>query len=84
MALADLAGNLDYPMIIVTATSRSGERSGCLVGFHTQCSIHPPRWAVYLSIENHTYAIALDSEMSTICADAEFPRARRAVRSRNR
>jgi flavin reductase (DIM6/NTAB) family NADH-FMN oxidoreductase RutF len=62
MALADLAGDLDYPMTIVTAVSRSGERSGCLVGFHTQCSIHPARWAVYVSIENHTYGVALESE----------------------
>jgi len=33
-------------------------------GWRTPCatSTRPPRWAVYLSIENHTYAIALDSD----------------------
>ncbi len=62
MALAELAGDLDFPMAIVTATSRSGERSGCLVGFHTQASIDPLRWAVFMSTANHTYAVALESE----------------------
>jgi flavin reductase (DIM6/NTAB) family NADH-FMN oxidoreductase RutF len=62
MALGDLTGELDYPMVIVTTMSRSGERDGCLVGFHTQCSIHPPRWAVYLSVENRTYHAALDTD----------------------
>jgi flavin reductase (DIM6/NTAB) family NADH-FMN oxidoreductase RutF len=62
MALDDLAGELDYPMIIVTTRSRSGERSGCLVGFHTQCNIDPIRWAVFLSVENHTYRVGLDAD----------------------
>lgn len=53
-----LTGELDYPMVIVT-TIADGERSGCLVGFHTQCSIHPPRWAVWISKVNHTYRVAL-------------------------
>jgi len=62
MALDHLAGELDYPMIIVTTTSRSGERAGCLVGFHTQCSIDPVRWAVFLSVKNHTYRVGLDAD----------------------
>jgi flavin reductase (DIM6/NTAB) family NADH-FMN oxidoreductase RutF len=52
-----LTGELDYPMVIVT-TVAEGERSGCLIGFHTQCSIDPPRWAVWISRENHTYGVA--------------------------
>ena len=40
-------------MVIVT-TVAGGHRSGCLVGFHTQCSIDPPRYAVWLSEANHT------------------------------
>jgi len=71
MALAQLTGELDYPMIIVTTVSRSGERAGCLVGFHTQCSIDPLRWAVFLSVENHTYRAALDAEALA----AHFPSA---------
>ena len=61
MTLGDLPGRLDYPMIIVTAAA-GDERSGCLVGFHTQCSIHPPRWAVWISVENHTYRVARDAD----------------------
>jgi flavin reductase (DIM6/NTAB) family NADH-FMN oxidoreductase RutF len=49
--------SLDYPMIIVT-TAADDERSGCLVGFHTQCSIDPPRFWVGISKKNHTYGVA--------------------------
>jgi flavin reductase (DIM6/NTAB) family NADH-FMN oxidoreductase RutF len=55
-------GNIDYPMYIVTVAAR-GERSGCLVGFSTQCSIDPLRFLVCLSDENHTYRIAQDAEV---------------------
>lgn len=34
------------------------ERSGCLVGFATQCSIDPPRFLLCLSIANHTTTLA--------------------------
>jgi flavin reductase (DIM6/NTAB) family NADH-FMN oxidoreductase RutF len=54
-----LAGSLDYPMFVVTtAATDDGERSGCLVGFSTQCSIHPPRYLVCLSEKNHTAGVA--------------------------
>jgi flavin reductase (DIM6/NTAB) family NADH-FMN oxidoreductase RutF len=56
-----LTSELDYPMVIVT-TIADGERSGCLVGFHTQCSIDPERWAVWISKENHTYGVALRAD----------------------
>src|SRR4051794_10135252 len=49
--------SLDYPMIIVTVQA-DGEKSGCLVGFHTQCSIEPPRFWVGISKKNHTYGVA--------------------------
>jgi flavin reductase (DIM6/NTAB) family NADH-FMN oxidoreductase RutF len=52
-----LTSELDYPMVIVT-TVADGERSGCLVGFHTQCSIDPLRWAVWISKANHTHGVA--------------------------
>ena len=52
-----LVGDLDYPMIIVTAAAR-GERGGCLVGFSTQCSINPPRFLVCISKRNATYRAA--------------------------
>ena len=44
-------------MLIVTAAA-DGERSGCLVGFATQCSIDPPRFAVWISRRNHTFGVA--------------------------
>ena len=56
-AFSDLAGDLDYPMMIVTAAA-DGERAGCLVGFATQCSIDPPRFAVWISRKNHTFRVA--------------------------
>ncbi|MET9801008.1 flavin reductase family protein [Streptomyces sp. NPDC006368] len=58
--MADLnvfSGLLDYPMYVVTA-SAGGERAGCLVGFASQCSIDPPRFAVWLSTANRTYRVA--------------------------
>jgi len=50
--------DLDYPMAVVTAAA-GGEPSGCLVGFLTQCSIHPPRLVVFISSANHTHGVAL-------------------------
>ncbi|MBL1084361.1 flavin reductase [Streptomyces actinomycinicus] len=44
-------------MCVVTAVA-GGDRSGCLVGFASQCSIRPPRFAVWLSKANHTYRVA--------------------------
>ena len=57
------SGRLDYPMFVVTTVAADdGERSGCLVGFATQCSIHPPRWAVWLSVVNRTCDVARRAE----------------------
>ena len=57
-ALHRLAGELDAPMVIVTVAAPDGRRSGCLVGFSTQCSIHPPRVLVCISKKNHTFPVA--------------------------
>jgi flavin reductase (DIM6/NTAB) family NADH-FMN oxidoreductase RutF len=54
---ADAVGDLEYPMIVVTAAA-GGRRAGCLVGFAAQCSISPPRFMVWLSHRNHTLAVA--------------------------
>ena len=59
---SDLVGDLDYPMIIVTAAAGT-ERAGCLVGFATQCSIDPPRFAVWISRKNRTFRIAGDARI---------------------
>ncbi len=52
-----LAATLDYPLYIVT-TAVENEPAGCLVGFATQCSIHPPRFLACISVKNHTLALA--------------------------
>ncbi|MFB7864325.1 flavin reductase family protein [Streptomyces sp. NPDC056069] len=56
---------LDGPMYVVTAASGSA-RAGCLVGFVSQCSIDPPRFAVWLSVANHTYRVACEAEYLTV------------------
>ena len=54
----DLMSSIDRPMLIVT--TRAGDsQAGCLVGFHSQCSIDPPRYAVWLSKANRTFRIGV-------------------------
>ena len=65
----DLLGSLDHPMAIVT-TVVGEERAGCLVGFHIQCGMEPPRYAVWLSKANHTYRLATFAEVVAV----HFPR----------
>jgi flavin reductase (DIM6/NTAB) family NADH-FMN oxidoreductase RutF len=52
---------LDYTMFVVT-TEADGELSGCLVGFATQASIHPPRFLAGISRTNHTCGVAARSD----------------------
>jgi len=54
---AEFTRRADGAMVVATADT-GGDRSGCLVGFHTQCSIEPPRYAVFLSTANHTFEVA--------------------------
>ncbi len=49
------------PGLIVVTTAEAGERAGCLVSFHSQSSIGPQRYCVWLSKANHTYRVALRS-----------------------
>ena len=53
-----IMASVDTRMIVVT-TAAGGERAGCLVGFHAQSSVDPPRYTVWLSKANHTYRVAL-------------------------
>lgn len=57
-AIDELVAHSDTALIVVTTASQD-QRAGCLVGFHTQCSIEPFRYAVWLSKANHTYRVAL-------------------------
>jgi flavin reductase (DIM6/NTAB) family NADH-FMN oxidoreductase RutF len=56
-----LVGSMDHAMLIVT-TVADDRRAGCLVGFHSQCSIEPRRYAVWISKVNETYEIAAAAE----------------------
>jgi flavin reductase (DIM6/NTAB) family NADH-FMN oxidoreductase RutF len=54
-----IVDQLDWAMVVVTARADDdGELGGCLVGFHTQCSIDPPRHLVCVSKLNHTWSVA--------------------------
>ena len=52
-------------MMVVTA-AMPGARAGCLVGFATQCSIGPPRFAVWISRKNHTFRVARDAPVLAV------------------
>jgi flavin reductase (DIM6/NTAB) family NADH-FMN oxidoreductase RutF len=52
-----LVATLDYPLYVVTAAVQD-QPAGCLIGFATQCSIHPPRFLACISKKNHTLPVA--------------------------
>ncbi|MBT2411207.1 flavin reductase [Streptomyces sp. ISL-12] len=58
-------GRLDPDMCVVTAAA-GGERAGCLVGFASQCSLRPVRFAVWLSELNRTYEVARSAEFLAV------------------
>jgi flavin reductase (DIM6/NTAB) family NADH-FMN oxidoreductase RutF len=49
---------LDNSLAVVT-TAADDQLAGCVVGFHTQCSIEPRRYAVWISKANLTYRVSL-------------------------
>ena len=51
---------LDPPMAIVT-TAIGDECAGCLIGFHSQSSINPSRYCIWISKANHTHRALLHS-----------------------
>jgi len=53
-----LMASVDPPLIVIT-TAAEDERAGCLVGFHSQSSIDPQHYCVWLSKANHTYRVGL-------------------------
>lgn len=56
---------LDPEMCVVTAAAGE-ERSGCLVGFSSQCSLRPVRFVVWLSKANHTFGVARDADVLAV------------------
>ncbi|WP_343242452.1 MULTISPECIES: flavin reductase family protein [unclassified Streptomyces] len=68
----------DSSVYVVTAVA-DGQRAGCLVGFASQCSLEPVRFAVWLSKANHTYRLAL---AASALAVHQLPRARHDLAER--
>jgi flavin reductase (DIM6/NTAB) family NADH-FMN oxidoreductase RutF len=54
--VAELVARADPPLYIVT-TAAGGERAGCLVGFASQVSIHPPLFLAAVSVVNRTWDV---------------------------
>jgi flavin reductase (DIM6/NTAB) family NADH-FMN oxidoreductase RutF len=64
-AFAEVVAQLDYSMLVVT-TAADGERAGCLIGFASQVSIHPPRFLACLSVKNRTYRVAVHADVLVV------------------
>jgi len=52
-------------MFVVSAAA-GPDADACLVGFTSQCSIEPPRFAVFLSKANHTYELACRADVLVV------------------
>ena len=71
--------------MFVVAAAADGDADACLVGFTTQCSIEPPRFAVFLSKMNQTYRARDAGHRARRAPDPPRPaRARRALRRHQR
>jgi flavin reductase (DIM6/NTAB) family NADH-FMN oxidoreductase RutF len=46
------------PALVVVTTGAAGEQAGCLVGFHSQSSMSPGHYCLWLSKANHTFRTA--------------------------
>lgn len=47
------------PALVVVTAAHGSQMDGCVVGFHCQAGMEPPRYAVWLSRVNRTYEIAV-------------------------
>jgi flavin reductase (DIM6/NTAB) family NADH-FMN oxidoreductase RutF len=61
----ELMAQLDYSLLIATVAV-NGDRAGCLVGFASQVSIHPPRFLVCLSVKNRTFRVAQNADVIAV------------------
>lgn len=50
------------PAVVVVTTAAEDVRAGCLVGFHSQSSMAPEQYCLWLSKANHTYRVGLRAE----------------------
>ena len=60
-----IMASVDAPVVVVT-TAAHDERAGCVVGFHSQCSIAPRRAVIWLSKANYTYRVGLHAEVFAV------------------
>jgi flavin reductase (DIM6/NTAB) family NADH-FMN oxidoreductase RutF len=60
-----IVDQLDAPVFLATTWDGS-ERSGCLIGFATQCSIRPSRFLVCVSKANHTWGVVQDAAIVVV------------------
>ncbi len=76
-AVDALMAAADPAMVVVTVAG--DEPAGCLVGFHCQAGIDPPRYVVWLSKANRTYDVALGATHVGVhlLSEADGPLARR-------
>jgi len=72
-ALAELLGQLNRTMWILTVAAADGERSGCLMGFAAQASLDPPRFLACVSEANHTFGEVARSEHVVVHACPDEP-----------
>ena len=68
-AFEELVALLNYPMFVVT-TQANDTPAGCLVGFASQTSIHPPRFLVGISERNHTFPDLRCRQEGPVCCTA--------------
>jgi flavin reductase (DIM6/NTAB) family NADH-FMN oxidoreductase RutF len=52
--------------MFIATLAADGERSGCLIGFATQSSIHPPRFLAGISDKNRTFRVARHADAMAI------------------
>ncbi len=66
-AFDELVADLDAALVVVTAR-HEGDVDGCLVGFHSQTSIEPLRYGIWMSTANRTYRLACRADALAVHA----------------
>jgi flavin reductase (DIM6/NTAB) family NADH-FMN oxidoreductase RutF len=62
-----LSGTFAAPVYVVTACA-GGERAGCVVGFASEVSLHPPRFMACISHANATFPVAMRADRLAVHA----------------
>ena len=70
--------------VFVVGAAVGDDVDACLIGFGTQCSIEPLRFAAFLSKQNHTYELACRTSVLIVHRLRRPARRRRALRRHER